>query len=128
MLQPQISLSKDIGQQKVGSKSHNHFTNLQTMHKTNIRLWDCFYHNCFGIHHQQIQRVQNSFISLALRLPKYVLACLIHEASRLPYVRETHHSGPNHLIRMHPNPLLSIQSPQLGPTLHGTNTRHQFPQ
>ena len=31
MLQPQISLSKEIGQQEVGSKSHN---NLQTMHKT----------------------------------------------------------------------------------------------
>ena len=31
MLQSQISPSKDIGQQKVGSKSHNHFTNLQIM-------------------------------------------------------------------------------------------------
>ena len=35
-----------------------------------------------------IQRVQNSFIRLALRLPKYVSAPLIHEASGLPYVRE----------------------------------------
>ena len=34
------------------------------------------------------QRVQHSFIRLALRLPKYVWAHLIHEASRLPYVRE----------------------------------------
>ena len=49
----QISPSKDIGQQKVGSKSRNHFTNLQTMCKTNIRIWDCFYHNCLGICHQQ---------------------------------------------------------------------------
>ena len=39
--------------------------------KTNIRIWDCFYHNCFGNCHH-IQRVQNSFIRLALRLPKYV--------------------------------------------------------
>ena len=45
--------SKDIGQEKVGSKSRNHFTNLQTMCKTIIRIWDCFYHNCFGIRHQQ---------------------------------------------------------------------------
>ena len=52
-LQQQISPSKDIGQQKVGSKSHNHFTNLQAMCKTNIRIWDCFFHNCFGICHQQ---------------------------------------------------------------------------
>ena len=39
--------SKNIGQQKMGPKSRNHFTNLQTMYKTNIRIWDCFYHNCF---------------------------------------------------------------------------------
>ena len=29
------------------------FTNLQTMCKTIIRIWDCFYHNCFGnCHHK----------------------------------------------------------------------------
>ena len=48
-----ISSFKNIGQQKVGSKSRNHFANLQTMCKTNIRIWDCFYHNCFGnCHHK----------------------------------------------------------------------------
>ena len=31
----------------------------------------------------KIQRVQNSFIRLALRLPKYVSACLLYEASGL---------------------------------------------
>ena len=36
----------------------------------------------------KIQRVQNSFIRLALRLPKYVSARLLHEASGLPYVKE----------------------------------------
>ena len=36
----------------------------------------------------KIQRVQNSFIRLALRVPKYVSARLLHEASGLPYVRE----------------------------------------
>ena len=35
------------------SPAINHFTNLQTMCKTNIRIWDCFYRNCFGIRHQQ---------------------------------------------------------------------------
>ena len=34
----EILPSKDIGQQKVRSKFHNHFTNLQTMLKTNIRI------------------------------------------------------------------------------------------
>ena len=55
----------------------------------------------------KIQRVQNSFIRLAFRLPKYVSARLLHEASGLPYVRERLISiGQNHLGRMHANPLV----------------------
>ena len=55
----------------------------------------------------KIQRVQNSFIRLALRLPKYVSARLLHEASGLPYVKETLISvGQNQLVRMHANPLI----------------------
>ena len=55
----------------------------------------------------KIQRVQNSFIRLALRLPKYVSARLLLEASGLPYVRERLISvGQNHLARMHANPLV----------------------
>ena len=48
-----FSSFKSTGQQKVGFKSSNHFANLQTMYKTNIRIWDCFYHNCVrNCHHQ----------------------------------------------------------------------------
>ena len=55
----------------------------------------------------RIQRVQNSFIRLALRLPKYVSARLLHEASKLPYVGERLITvGQNHLARMHANPLV----------------------
>ena len=55
----------------------------------------------------KIQRVQNSFIRLALRLPKYVSARLIHETSGLSYVRERLITvGQNHLARMHANPLV----------------------
>ena len=55
----------------------------------------------------KIQRVQNSFIRLALRLPKYVYAHLIHEASGLPSVRERLITvGQKHLVRMHANPLV----------------------
>ena len=55
----------------------------------------------------KIQRVQNSFIRLALHLPKYVSAHLIHEASGLPYVRERLITvGQNHLARMHANALV----------------------
>ena len=46
----------------------------------------------------KIQRVQKSFIRLAFRLPKYVSARLLHEASGLPYVKERLISeGQNHL-------------------------------
>ena len=63
----------------------------------------------------KIQRVHNSFIRLTLRLPKYVPARLIHEASGLPYVRERLITADqNHLARLHANPLLlSIQYNQL---------------
>ena len=55
----------------------------------------------------KIQRVQNSFIRPALRLPKYVSARLLHEASGLPYVRERLITvGQNHLARIHANPLV----------------------
>ena len=55
----------------------------------------------------KIQRVQNSFIRLALRLPKYVSARLLHKASGLPYVRERLITvGQNHLARMYANPLV----------------------
>ena len=54
----------------------------------------------------KIQRVQNSFIRLALRLPKYDTPRLLHEASGLLYVRERLMTeGQNHLARMHANPL-----------------------
>ena len=55
----------------------------------------------------KIQRLQNSFIRLALRLPKYVSARLLQDASGLPYVRERLiTAGQNHLARMHANPLV----------------------
>ena len=48
-------------EQKVGSKSLNHFENLQTMCKTNIRIRDCFYHNCFRNSHHQNTKSQELF-------------------------------------------------------------------
>ena len=55
----------------------------------------------------KLQRVKNSFIRLALRLPKYASARLLHEASGLPYVRERLITvGQNHLARMDANPLV----------------------
>ena len=106
MLQQQISPSKDIGQQKVGSKSCNHFTNLQcvrTIFEYGIVSTITVSESVIN----KIQRVQNSFIKLALRLPKYVSARLIHEAPGHPYVRERLITvGQNHLAMMHANPLV----------------------
>ena len=36
----------------------------------------------------KIQRLQNKFIQLALRLPKYILPKLLHESTGLPYVKD----------------------------------------
>ena len=67
----------------------------------------------------KIKRVQNSFIRLALRLPKYLSVCLIQEASGLPYVRERLITvGQNHLARMHANPLVEHTFNQLSQDQH----------
>ena len=77
------------------------------MCKTSIRIWDCSAIIVSETVITKIQRVQNSFIRLALRLPKYVSARLLHEASGLPCVRERLITvGQNHLARMHANPLV----------------------
>ena len=55
----------------------------------------------------KIQRVQNTFIRLALWLPKDVSARLIHETSGLHYVRDRLITvGQNLLAKMHANPLV----------------------
>ena len=36
----------------------------------------------------KIQRLQNKFIRLALRLPKYILSKLLHDSTGLPYVKD----------------------------------------
>ena len=36
----------------------------------------------------KIQRLQNKFIRLALRLPKYILPTLLHDSTGLPYVKD----------------------------------------
>ena len=66
---------------KNGTKSHNHFTDLQTVCKTNIQMWDCFHNNGFGIR-------------------------LSHETSGLPYVKARLISvDQNQSAKMHVNPL-----------------------
>ena len=97
-LQAKISLFKDIGQQKVGTKSHSHFTNLQTMCKTNIRIWDCFYHNCFGNCHHQNTKSPELFHQASTTPSKVCVGLFITWGIGTSICkRETHHSRPKPL-------------------------------
>ena len=102
-----MSLFKDIGLQKVGLSS----TTILQIYKQCVRpIFEYGIVSTTTVPESvinKIPRVQNSFIRLALRLPKYVSARLLHEASGLPYVRERLITvGQNHLARMHANPLV----------------------
>ena len=66
----------------------------------------------------KIQRLQNKFIRLALRLPKYILTKLLHDSTGLPYVKDRHLTcAIKSLDRIAQNPLVeaSISSHQLNP-------------
>ena len=66
----------------------------------------------------KIQRLQNKFIRLALRLPKYILRKLLHNSTGLPYVKDRLLTcATKTLDRIAKNPLLeaSITSNRLNP-------------
>ena len=66
----------------------------------------------------KIQRLQNKFIRLALRLPKYICPKLLHDSSGLPYVKDRLLScATQSLDRIAQNPLVgeSISSHRLNP-------------
>ena len=66
----------------------------------------------------KIQRLQNKFIWLALRLPKYICCKLLHDSTGLPYVKDRLLSCPNKSPeRIAQNPLVeeSISSNRLNP-------------
>ena len=88
MLQHQVSPNQTFSQQKIGTKPvhHHHITNqcvrpifeygsLSTI-TTSLTIIS------------KIQRLQNKFIRLALRLPKYISVKLLHDSSGLPYVKD----------------------------------------
>ena len=66
----------------------------------------------------KIQRLQNKFIRLALRLPKYICSKLLHDSTGLPYVKDRLLScatkSPDRIAQ---NPLVreSISSNRLNP-------------
>ena len=66
----------------------------------------------------KIQRLQNKFIRLALRLPKYIIPKLLHDSTGLPYVKDRLLScATKSLDRIAQNPLVeaSISSNRLNP-------------
>ena len=66
----------------------------------------------------KIQRLQNKFIRLALRLPKYICSKLLHDSTGLSYVKDRLLSCANKsLYRIAQNPLVeeSISSNRLNP-------------
>ena len=66
----------------------------------------------------KIQRLQNKFIRLALRLPKYILPKLLHDSTGLPYVMDRLLTcTTKSLDRIAQNPLVetSISSHRLSP-------------
>ena len=66
----------------------------------------------------KIQRLQNKFIRLALRLPKYILPKLLHDSTGLPYVKDRLLTcATKSLDRIAQNPLVeaSISSHRLNP-------------
>ena len=66
----------------------------------------------------KIQRLQNKFIRLALRLPKYICSKLLHDSTGLPYVKDRLLSCPTKsLDRIAQNPLVeeSISRNRLNP-------------
>ena len=66
----------------------------------------------------EIQRLQNKFIWLALRLPKYISVKLLHDSSGLPYVKDRLLSHATRTLeRITANPLVeeSISSSTVNP-------------
>ena len=67
----------------------------------------------------KIQRLQNKFIRLALRLPKYICSKLLHDSTGLPYVKDRLLScATKSLDRIAQNPLVgeSISRNRLNPS------------
>ena len=66
----------------------------------------------------EFQRLQNKFIRLALRLPKYISVKLLHDSSGLPYVKDRLLSRATRALeRISVNPLVeeSISSNKVNP-------------
>ena len=75
----------------------------------------------------KIQRLQNKFIWLTLRLPKYICSKLLHDSSRLPYVKDILLScASKSLDRIAQNPLVEESIFPTGTFPVGTVSRRHY--
>ena len=103
---------------KWGPSPSHHTTNLQTMCPANFEYGSLSTITTSDTIISEIQRLQNKFIRLALRLPKYTSVKLLHDSSGLPYVKDRLFSrATKTLERISANPLIeeSISSNKVNP-------------
>ena len=75
----------------------------------------------------KIQRLQNKFIRLALRLPKYICSKLLHDSTGLPYVKDRLLScATKSLDRTAQNPLVGESIFPTGSILLGTVSQRHY--
>ena len=75
----------------------------------------------------KIQRLQNKFIRLVLRLPKYICSKLLHDSTGLPYVKDRLFScATKSLDRTAQNPLVEESIFSTGSILLGTVSQRHY--
>ena len=103
---------------KWGSSPSHHNPNLQTMRRSIFEYGSLSTITASDHIVSKIQWLQNKFIRLALRLPKYICSELLHDSTGLPYVKDRLLScATKSLDRIARNPLVeeSISSNRLNP-------------
>ena len=73
----------------MGTQPVHHTTNLQTCVRPIFENGSLSTMTTSGTIIINIRRLQNKFIRLSLRLPKYISAGLLHDSSGLQYVKDT---------------------------------------
>ena len=82
------SPNQTFSQQKMGSQSIHHITNLHTMCPANFQIWLSFDHNNIGHDHQQKLTAPEQIYPTCPALPKYTSVKLLHDLSGLPCVKD----------------------------------------
>ena len=94
-----------IVSRKMGTQHIHHITNFQAMCPTKYGSLSTI--TTLDTSISKIQRLQNKFIQLVLRFPKYISVKLLHDSSGLPYVKDRLLSCATRILeRISKNPLV----------------------